>query len=86
MNTDAVAELRARLEAVLRDVAEEVRPCKACETLIAFVRNRQGARVPYTLDGVNHFRNCPAASQFKTRRGPANPRQASMFDTTPRPP
>lgn len=90
--TEGAAELRARLENVLRTAAVEVRPCKACGTLLAFVPRpappgEKASIIPYTLDGVNHFLNCPKAAEFTHRRPIPRPdaRQPSMFDTTPRP-
>lgn len=78
-----VSELRARLEAILRAAAVEVRPCRACGVMLAFVVHRDtGKTAPYTLDGINHFTNCPEADRFK-RRKPA--RQSALFDTAPRP-
>lgn len=59
--------IEKRMSALLQHVAEEVRPCKACGTQLAFVRHRNGKIAPYTLDGVNHFATCPKAEQF--RRG-----------------
>lgn len=57
--------LRTNVETILRNTAEEIRPCKACETLLFFVKHRNGNRAPYTADGTNHFTNCPQAEAFK---------------------
>jgi hypothetical protein len=65
-----VAELppvEKRLADLLQRVAREVRPCKACGTQIALVMHANGKLTPYTIDGVNHFINCPLADAF--RRG-----------------
>lgn len=88
--TPSAPELAARLEALLRAIAIDVRPCRRCGTLIAFVRHRDsphGPFHPYTLDGVNHFRNCPFASEFSRRRATPTPEppQASLFEAAPLP-
>lgn len=65
-----------RLAALLRHVAEEIRPCRACGTELAMVRHRNGKLAPYTFVGVNHFLDCPSASQFKR----AKPVQQQLLD------
>ena len=59
--------IEKRMASLLQNVAEEIRPCKACGVQLAFVRHRNSKLAPYTLDGVNHFATCPKADQF--RRG-----------------
>lgn len=59
-----------RIAALLRNVAENIRPCRACGVDIAMVRHRNGKLAPYTMDGVNHFVNCPKAEQFRTKKEP----------------
>ena len=55
-----------RIARILRATYESMRPCKACGVQLYFVRNRvSNALTPFTLDGFNHFENCPAAEQFK---------------------
>jgi hypothetical protein len=57
-----------RVRHLLTLIAEEIRPCKACEATLYFVRHTNGARAPYTEDAVNHFVNCPKANDFKRRK------------------
>jgi hypothetical protein len=57
--------LEERIRRLLELAAEETRCCKACGALLFFVRHNNGKRAPYTVDGLNHFINCPAAQQFK---------------------
>ena len=59
--------LEDRLRRLLELTAEDSRSCKACGALLFFVRHRNGKTAPYTVDGLNHFLNCPQADQF--RRG-----------------
>jgi hypothetical protein len=64
--------LDIRMEALLENTAETVRPCKACGVKLYFVRHRNGHLAPYTFDGTNHFINCPHREQFKQIRRPAS--------------
>lgn len=56
------------MDSLLRLVAEEVRACRACGAQLAMVRHRNGRLGPYTMDGVNHFINCPAAEEFRKKK------------------
>lgn len=64
-----VPTIEARMESLLRLVAEEIRPCARCKTVIAMVRHKNGKLGPYTMDGVNHFINCPNAQDFRRQKG-----------------
>lgn len=69
VGTKPLTELE-RIARLIRATYESVRPCKACGAQLYFIRNRNsGAATPFTLDGFNHFENCPAASQFKLTPG-----------------
>jgi uncharacterized protein with PIN domain len=61
----ALPSLEQRIESLLTHTAQEIRPCKACGARLAFVRHNNGKLAPYTVDGLNHFINCPQASSFK---------------------
>lgn len=39
--------------------------CKKCKAIIYFVTHKNGKQAPYTLEGSNHFADCPAAKDFK---------------------
>lgn len=60
--TPTITEL---METLLRNVAEEIRPCKACGAELAMVRHKNGKLAPYTMAGVNHFIDCEKADQFR---------------------
>lgn len=62
MNLPSIEE---RMQRLLELVAEEKRTCKACTALLFFVRHSNGKLAPYTIDGLNHFVNCPQAEQFR---------------------
>lgn len=53
-----------RLKRILELTAEAKRPCKACGAELYFVRHHTGKVAPYTIDGLNHFINCPQAQRF----------------------
>jgi hypothetical protein len=57
--------LEKRISSLLNNVAEEIRPCKACGVQLALVRHRNGKLAPYTLEGVNHFIDCTKADLFR---------------------
>ncbi len=60
-------ELAKRIRDLLTRIALYTRPCKACGTELAFVSHVNGNLTPYTMDGVNHFANCPEAARFKSK-------------------
>lgn len=68
------AELRKRvlalennMEMILDQVAVEVRPCKACNVKLWFVRTKAGKILPLRYDGTSHFADCPKADQFRRK-------------------
>lgn len=63
--------IERRMESLLRNVAEEIRPCKACGAELAMVRHRNGKLAPCTMAGLNHFIDCAKAGQFRRRTGGA---------------
>jgi hypothetical protein len=60
--------LEKRISTLLQLVAEEIRPCRACGVQLAIVRHRNGKPTPYTMEGVNHFIDCPHADQFRKKK------------------
>ena len=64
-----VPTIEKRMASLLQNVAEEIRPCKACGVQLAFVRHRNSKLAPYTLDGINHFITCEKAEQFRKAAG-----------------
>ena len=69
-----LAAAEARMEKLLKLAAEEIRPCAKCGATLYFIRHQhhrpgeRGAKTPYTVDGSNHFTNCPHAEHFSKRR------------------
>jgi hypothetical protein len=39
--------------------------CSGCHAPIVWVRHKNGKQTPYTLEGLNHFIDCPKRGQFK---------------------
>lgn len=66
-----VPELERNILAILKMLAVFVRPCKSCGATIYFVLSREGFKIPYTADGVNHFKNCTHLERFSRRGGAA---------------
>lgn len=63
----ALADLAERICDLLTRTAKEVRPCKACGTMLYFIEHANGKVAPYTADAVNHFTNCPEAKRFRRK-------------------
>ena len=58
--------IEERMETLLKLVAEEVRPCKACGAMLAMVRHfKTGKLAPYTMAGLSHWVDCPQAAKFR---------------------
>lgn len=57
-----------RILALLNNVAEFQRDCKACGAPLWFVKHKNGKMAPYTAAGISHFADCPKAAQFKKAR------------------
>ena len=62
-----VPPIAKRMEALLRLVAVEIRPCRKCNALLAMVKHSNGKIAPYTMAGINHFIDCPNASDFQRK-------------------
>jgi hypothetical protein len=75
-------ELKARGLALLHQIAEQERPCKACGRPLWFVRSRRTGRLlPITDELTNHFADCPRREEFRRAKQPP------LFDTgNPLPP
>lgn len=54
-----------RMRRLLELTAEEIRPCRECQATLYMVRHRNGKIAPYTVDGLNHFLDCPFANNFR---------------------
>lgn len=39
--------------------------CRGCQAPIFWVVHKNGKKVPYTPEGLNHFIDCSAAARFK---------------------
>lgn len=42
--------------------------CRGCQRQIYWMRHKNGARVPYTSAGLNHFVDCTEREQFRKNR------------------
>jgi hypothetical protein len=60
--------IEERVETLLKLVAEEVRPCRACGVMLAMVRHHNGKLAPYDMQGVNHFILCSSAAEFRRKK------------------
>lgn len=65
----SLPSLEDRIRTLLLAVAENSpRPCKRCQTPIVFVKHKKSGKIaPYTLQGVNHFVDCPFSSEFQRK-------------------
>ena len=54
---------QARLKHLLQQVGEPGH-CRGCSTPVYWVTHRNGVKAPYTLEGLNHFADCPVRDQF----------------------
>ena len=61
--------LEQRIEQLLKNVAEERRPCRLCGAQLYMVRHWNKRLAPYTESGLNHFVDCPHADKFKRGKG-----------------
>lgn len=68
MSDQSAEDYPRRIEALLRVVAGDPRPCKACATPIWFVTTRAGKAAPYSSTGLSHFADCPGAGRFRRER------------------
>lgn len=66
-----IPPIEKRMSNLLQAIAVEVRPCRAFQTQLAMVMHRNGKLTPYTMDGTNHFINCPRADEFRRRKAGA---------------
>jgi hypothetical protein len=64
---DAEAEQAALLERMTRD-AESIRPCRACQAKLWFIRTKTGALCPYDASGNSHYRTCTHPELFSRDR------------------
>jgi len=46
--------------------------CKGCGVAIYWCLTRSATSIPYTLEGIPHFTDCPKADQFRKKKGKAN--------------
>jgi hypothetical protein len=69
MPAQTLPTLEERIEALLKNVAQEIRPCRACGEMLAIVKHANGKLAPYTKAGINHFLDCPHAARFKRGNG-----------------
>ena len=61
---DREAFLLTNIRALLTAIGAFAR-CEGCGAAIWFVMTNRGRRAPYTEEALNHFANCPKASEFR---------------------
>jgi len=61
---ECIAALKKNVTVLLRLIGEPAQ-CRGCGAEIYWVVHRNGKRAPYTLLGLNHFADCPAAQSFR---------------------
>lgn len=57
-------QLRKNIIALLNNIGDAGH-CRGCSAAIYWVTHKNGKKTPYTLEGLNHFADCPAAARFK---------------------
>ena len=63
---DEARELMRRITHLL-DQTGSRGTCRGCDRPVMWVRHKNGKLAPYTLDGLNHFADCPAAERFRNK-------------------
>lgn len=58
-------DARARFTALFKVIGAEQRTCSSCGASMFMVRSRHGRLVPYTVDGISHFADCPDAARHR---------------------
>lgn len=64
----AASFYRKRFEELFRHLGFDKAECRACKRTVWWVLHKNGKRVPYTVDGQNHFSNCPQRDAFRRKR------------------
>ena len=59
---------RSRIEELMRNLGFDKARCRSCGRTIYWVVHKNGKKVPYTIDGQNHFANCPQADAFRRKK------------------
>lgn len=59
--------IRQRMRTSRSESSVEMPICRACGVQIQWHKNENGKLVPYTLDGMNHFIDCPHRKEFRKR-------------------
>lgn len=62
--TQKVDWLRANIKKILALTGKQGQ-CRGCGVDIWWLRHNGGAAAPYTIEGLNHFADCPKAKDFK---------------------
>ena len=69
---EKLKRLQNNVRLLLRQIGEPA-TCRGCSRPIWWVKHLNGKKAPYTLEGLNHFADCPRAKQFKKGRSDDKP-------------
>jgi hypothetical protein len=59
-----IAVIRKHLQPLLSAIGDKGQ-CKGCGAVVYWVVHKNGKKSPYTVNGTNHFIDCPQAGRFK---------------------
>lgn len=59
---------RSNIEKLAEHLGWDESSCKSCKRRIWWTKNKNGKAVPISLDGLNHFADCPSANQHRSKR------------------
>lgn len=61
---DTLESLQENVSRLLAQIGDHGQ-CRGCGANIFWVIHKNGKRVPYTHQALNHFADCPKAKEFK---------------------
>lgn len=64
---DCLKAMEKAMTALLTHVGQ-LGTCRGCNAPVVWVTHRNGKHVPYTMEGLNHFVDCPARTEFKGKK------------------
>lgn len=63
---DCVRALQVNMVDLLLRIGAPAK-CRGCNVQIVWLTHLNGKKAPYTLNGLNHFIDCPVRDRFSTR-------------------
>lgn len=75
---DCFAAIDFNISKLLEAIAGVPGSCRGCREPVFWVTHKNGKKTPYNARGFNHFIDCTARDQFKTKKeaGDGSPTQA----------